>query len=167
MKCRVRGDSEYGSEGEVMATIQSALTQELDTKKRSSASRHFDDEKGQITHWYVAGTDTDDRKRAEERLRHDGVWLPAAAGNNLCIGLSFVGREIIASSLSTGHPIPNRTNDAKYSTVVERPTTPDTNGSGRVLREGQAGTEDQMASNLKNYQGALSSFVQAEISHRK
>src|SRR5260370_23599421 len=43
MKCRVRGDSEYGSEGEVMATIQSAFTQELDTKKRSSTSRHFED----------------------------------------------------------------------------------------------------------------------------
>jgi ATP-dependent Clp protease ATP-binding subunit ClpA len=44
MKCRVRGNSEYGSEGDVMATIQSALTQELDTKKRSSASRHFEEE---------------------------------------------------------------------------------------------------------------------------
>src|SRR5260370_41125771 len=43
MKCRVRGDSEYGSEGEVMATIQSAFTQELDTKKRSAAWRHFED----------------------------------------------------------------------------------------------------------------------------
>jgi ATP-dependent Clp protease ATP-binding subunit ClpB len=44
MKCRVRGNSEYGSEGDVMATIQSALTQELDTKKRSCASRHFEEE---------------------------------------------------------------------------------------------------------------------------
>src|SRR6476619_948437 len=43
MKCRVQGNSEYGSEGDVMATIQSALTQELDTKKRSSTSRHFED----------------------------------------------------------------------------------------------------------------------------
>ncbi len=44
MKCRVRGNSEYGSEGDVMATIQSALTQELDTQKRSSTSRHFEKE---------------------------------------------------------------------------------------------------------------------------
>ena len=34
----------YDSKGEVMATAtQSALIQELDTKKRSSASRHFED----------------------------------------------------------------------------------------------------------------------------
>ena len=44
MKCRVRGNSEYGSEGDVMATIQSALTQELDTQKRSSTSCHFEEE---------------------------------------------------------------------------------------------------------------------------
>jgi ATP-dependent Clp protease ATP-binding subunit ClpB len=44
MKCRVRGNSEYGSEGDVMATIQSALTQELDTKRRSSTSRQFEKE---------------------------------------------------------------------------------------------------------------------------
>jgi ATP-dependent Clp protease ATP-binding subunit ClpA len=44
MKCRVRGNSEYGSEGDVMATIQSALTQELDTQKRSSTSCQFEEE---------------------------------------------------------------------------------------------------------------------------
>jgi ATP-dependent Clp protease ATP-binding subunit ClpB len=38
------GFSSYDSEGEVMATAtHSALIQELDTKKRSSASRHFED----------------------------------------------------------------------------------------------------------------------------
>jgi ATP-dependent Clp protease ATP-binding subunit ClpA len=38
------GFSSYDSEGEVMATAtQSALIQELDTKRRSSASRHFED----------------------------------------------------------------------------------------------------------------------------
>jgi len=38
------GFSSYDSEGEVMATAtQSALKQELDTKRRSSASRHFED----------------------------------------------------------------------------------------------------------------------------
>jgi ATP-dependent Clp protease ATP-binding subunit ClpB len=33
----------HDSEGDVMATTQSALIQELDTKKRSSTSRHFED----------------------------------------------------------------------------------------------------------------------------
>ena len=42
--CSYTGFSSYDSEGEVMATAtQSALIQELDTKKRSSASRHFED----------------------------------------------------------------------------------------------------------------------------
>ena len=42
--CSYTGCSSYDSEGEVMATAtQSALIQELDTKKRSSASRHFED----------------------------------------------------------------------------------------------------------------------------
>jgi ATP-dependent Clp protease ATP-binding subunit ClpA len=34
---------DHESEGDVMTTTQLALTQELDTKKRSSASRHFED----------------------------------------------------------------------------------------------------------------------------
>jgi len=33
------------------------------------------DEQGQITRWYVAGTDIDDRKRAEERLQQENVAL--------------------------------------------------------------------------------------------
>ena len=33
------------------------------------------DEKGQITRWYVASTDIEDRKRAEERLQHENVAL--------------------------------------------------------------------------------------------
>jgi hypothetical protein len=67
------------------------------------------------------------------RLAASSFW------NNLCIGLSFEGRKIIASGLSTGHPIHNRTIDVKYTTAVERPTTPDTHGSGDVLHGGQAG----------------------------
>jgi hypothetical protein len=80
--------------------------------------------------------------------RHRRRLAPSSFWNKLCIciGLSFGCRKIIPSSLSTAHPIHNRTIDAKYSTAVERPTTPDTNGSGQVLRERQAGTEDQMAS---------------------
>ena len=33
------------------------------------------DEQGQITRWYVAGTDIEDRKQAEERLRQENVAL--------------------------------------------------------------------------------------------
>jgi len=33
------------------------------------------DEKGQITRWYIACTDIEDRKRAEERLQHENVAL--------------------------------------------------------------------------------------------
>src|SRR5258708_6891011 len=33
------------------------------------------DEHGQITRWYVAGTDIEERKRAEERLQHENVAL--------------------------------------------------------------------------------------------
>jgi PAS domain S-box-containing protein len=33
------------------------------------------DEEGQITRWYVAATDIEDRKRAEERLQHENVAL--------------------------------------------------------------------------------------------
>ena len=71
--------------------------------------------------------------KLRRRLAASSFW------KNLCIGLSFGGREIIIISLSTGHTIHNRTIDAKYSTAVERPTTPDTNGSGDVFREGQGG----------------------------
>jgi transcriptional regulator with GAF, ATPase, and Fis domain len=33
------------------------------------------DEQGRVVRWYVAGTDIDDRKQAEERLRHENVAL--------------------------------------------------------------------------------------------
>src|SRR6266481_1018825 len=36
------------------------------------------DEHGQITRWYVAGTDIEDRKRDEDRLRHENVALKRA-----------------------------------------------------------------------------------------
>jgi formate hydrogenlyase transcriptional activator len=31
------------------------------------------DEQGQITRWYVAGTDIEDRRQAEERLRQENI----------------------------------------------------------------------------------------------
>jgi formate hydrogenlyase transcriptional activator len=36
------------------------------------------DDKGQIMRWYVAGTDIEDRKQAEDRLRHENVALKRA-----------------------------------------------------------------------------------------
>jgi formate hydrogenlyase transcriptional activator len=33
------------------------------------------DEQGRVVRWYVAGTDIDDRKQAEERLQHENVAL--------------------------------------------------------------------------------------------
>ena len=33
------------------------------------------DEKGQLTRWYIASTDIDDRKRAEDRLQQENVAL--------------------------------------------------------------------------------------------
>ena len=39
------------------------------------ATTRCTDEQGQITRWFVAGTDIDDRKQAEERLRQENVAL--------------------------------------------------------------------------------------------
>jgi hypothetical protein len=78
--------------------------------------------------------------------------------------LCFGGRKTIASSLSTGHPIHNRTIDA--NTPLLSSARRRRNSSKQLLREGQAGTEDQMASpdsKLSNYQRTQSSFVQAEF----
>src|SRR5260370_24693154 len=33
------------------------------------------DEEGQISHWYIAGTDIEDRKQVEDRLRRENVAL--------------------------------------------------------------------------------------------
>ena len=59
-----------------------ALEIELRLRKRDGTYRWFlsryhpvRDEEGQITLWYVAGTDIDDRKRAEERLQQENVAL--------------------------------------------------------------------------------------------
>src|ERR1700683_1542141 len=55
---------------------------ELRLRKRDGSYRWFStrfdplrDEQGQITRWYVTGTDIEDRKRAEERLQHENVAL--------------------------------------------------------------------------------------------
>ena len=60
----------------------SADEMELRIRKRDGSYRWFlarfnplRDELGQITRWYVTGTDIDDRKRAEDRLRSENVAL--------------------------------------------------------------------------------------------
>ena len=50
------------------------------------------DEHGQITRWYVAGTDIEDRKRAEERLQHENVALREE------IGRASMFEEIVGTS---------------------------------------------------------------------
>jgi PAS domain S-box-containing protein len=60
----------------------SAFELELRLRKRDGAYRWFlarfnplRDEQGQITHWYLASTDIEDRKRAEDRLQSENVAL--------------------------------------------------------------------------------------------
>ncbi len=60
----------------------SAYELELRVRKRDGTYRWFlarfnplRDEQGQITRWYVAGTDIEDRKQAEDRLRSENVAL--------------------------------------------------------------------------------------------
>jgi PAS domain S-box-containing protein len=59
-----------------------AFELELRLRKRDGTYRWFlarfnplRDEQGQITHWYLASTDIEDRKRAEDRLRSENVAL--------------------------------------------------------------------------------------------
>jgi formate hydrogenlyase transcriptional activator len=63
----------------------SAYDVELRLRKHDGSYRWFlarynpvRDDKGQITRWYVAGTDIEDRKQAEDRLRHENVALKRA-----------------------------------------------------------------------------------------
>src|ERR1700693_427739 len=53
---------------------------ELRSRRRDGEYRWFlwryvpvHDEQGQIVRWYVTGTDIDDRKRAEDRMRHASI----------------------------------------------------------------------------------------------
>src|SRR5712672_347917 len=63
-------------------SMGSAFESEVRFRKSDGSYRWFlarysplRDEQGQITRWYVAGTDIDDRKRAEERLQQENVAL--------------------------------------------------------------------------------------------
>jgi len=63
-------------------SMGSAFESEVRFRKSDGSYRWFlarysplRDEQGQVTRWYVAGTDIDDRKRAEERLQQENVAL--------------------------------------------------------------------------------------------
>ncbi len=64
--------------------VSSGAAFELEMRLRKSDGSHrwflarynpLRDEEGQITRWYVTGTDIEDRKQAEDRLRHENVAL--------------------------------------------------------------------------------------------
>jgi PAS domain S-box-containing protein len=64
---------------------RSAYDVELRLRRQDGSYRWFlarynpvRDDKGQIMRWYVAGTDIEDRKQAEDRLRHENVALKRA-----------------------------------------------------------------------------------------
>jgi formate hydrogenlyase transcriptional activator len=63
-------------------SIGAAFELEMRLRKADGSYRWFlvrynplCDDKGQVIRWYVAGTDIDDRKKAEERLQHENVAL--------------------------------------------------------------------------------------------
>ena len=66
----------------VLSLVGLAYELELRLRKGDGSYRWFlarynpvRDDKGQITRWYVAFTDIEDRKRAEERLQQENVAL--------------------------------------------------------------------------------------------
>jgi formate hydrogenlyase transcriptional activator len=69
---------------EVLSRLTSAVPHELEVRiRRKDGSYRWSlarynpllDEQGRITRWYVSGTDIEDRKKAEERLRHENIAL--------------------------------------------------------------------------------------------
>jgi formate hydrogenlyase transcriptional activator len=73
---RVTGDSDR------VLSRGAAFELEMRLRKSDGSYRWFlarynplHDEEGQITRWYVTGTDIEDRKQAEDRLRHENVAL--------------------------------------------------------------------------------------------
>jgi PAS domain S-box-containing protein len=70
------------AEGNRASSTGSAYELEVRVRKGDGGFRWFlarfnplHDDKGQVTRWYVASTDIDDRKRAEERLQQENVAL--------------------------------------------------------------------------------------------
>jgi formate hydrogenlyase transcriptional activator len=69
---------------EVLSRLASAVPHEVEVRirRKDGGYRWFLarynpllDEQGRITRWFVAGTDIEDRKQAEERLRHENIAL--------------------------------------------------------------------------------------------
>jgi formate hydrogenlyase transcriptional activator len=70
------------AEGNRAASTGSAFELEVRVRKGDGSSRWFlsrfnplHDEKGQVKRWFIASTDIDDRKKAEERLHQENVAL--------------------------------------------------------------------------------------------
>ena len=65
------------------------------------------DEQGRITRWYVAGTDIDDRKQAEEQLRHENIALrdeiDKASMFEEIVGTSPALQEVLAQVAMVAH----------------------------------------------------------------
>jgi formate hydrogenlyase transcriptional activator len=68
----------------VLSRLTSAVPHEIEVRIRGKDGGYrwflarynpLLDEQGRITRWYVAGTDIEDRKQAEERLRHENIAL--------------------------------------------------------------------------------------------
>jgi len=69
---------------EVLSRLASGVPHELEVRiRRKDGSYRWSlarynpllDEQGRITRWYVSGTDIEERKQAEERLRHENIAL--------------------------------------------------------------------------------------------
>jgi formate hydrogenlyase transcriptional activator len=80
----VHPDDRERINGEADRALSRGAAYELETRVRKSDGSYrwflarynpLHDEQGQITRWYVTGTDIEDRKQAEDRLRQENVAL--------------------------------------------------------------------------------------------
>ena len=73
---RVREERQSGTVGGTpVRTGNALLVQERAISLAALQYNPLKDERGQIIRWYVTGTDIDDRKRTEERLRNENLVL--------------------------------------------------------------------------------------------
>jgi len=94
------------------------------------------DEHGQIVRWYVAGTDIEDRKRAEERLQQENVALRQE------IGRASMFEEIVGTS----KPL----KDVLFQTAKVAPT------DSTVLITGETGTGKELIARVVHKRSARS-----------
>ena len=68
------------------------------------------DEEGRVTRWYLAGTDIDDRKLAEQRLQEENVALreevDKASMFEEIVGISAPLKKVLSRSPRSRPPIP-------------------------------------------------------------